>query len=174
MQEAKKEQDGRRETNMQVIWAPWRMGYVSQERKGGCFLCRKAAEAEDAKNFILARWEKCFALLNTFPYNNGHLLIAPYRHVGEYEELEEAEVLGIGEGLKRVLRAEKAVLRPDGFNVGLNLGEAAGAGAPEHLHVHVVPRWSADTNFMPVLAATKVIPQHLEETWKALRQALAG
>ena len=158
---------------MEILWAPWRMGYVSQEREEGCFLCRKAAETEDERNLILARWDKWFALLNTFPYNNGHTLIAPYRHVGECEELDEQEILGIGEGLNRVLRALKAVLRPDGFNVGLNLGEAAGAGAPEHLHVHVVPRWRADTNFMPAVGATKVIPQHLEEAWKALRAALA-
>ena len=111
---------------MEILWAPWRMGYVSQEREEGCFLCRKAAETEDERNLILARWDKWFALLNTFPYNNGHTLIAPYRHVGECEELDEQEILGIGEGLNRVLRALKAVLRPDGFNVGLNLGEAAG------------------------------------------------
>lgn len=148
------------------------MGYVSQEREEGCFLCRKAAEKEDDKNFILARWEKCFALLNTFPYNNGHILLAPYRHIGDWEELEEQEMLLMGQGIKVLLQAVKSTLRPDGFNVGMNLGEAAGAGVPAHLHIHIVPRWQADTNFLPVLAATKVIPQHLEETCKVLKQAL--
>lgn len=148
------------------------MGYVVQERQDGCFLCRKAEEDEDRRNFILARWETCFALLNTFPYNNGHLLVAPYRHIGDYEKLEEAEMLGMAEALKKVLNALKATHNPDGFNIGMNLGEAAGAGVPDHLHVHVVPRWKADTNFMPVLGAAKVIPQHLEEAWKVVREAL--
>jgi len=157
---------------IEPLWAPWRMGYILNSKEDGCFLCRKAAEGDDAKSFVVRRWEKAFAILNTFPYNNGHLLIAPYRHVGEWEELEEGEMREIGEGIKEMVLALKRILRPDGFNVGLNLGEASGAGVPGHLHVHVVPRWIADTNFMPVLGGAKVIPQHLEETWKALREEL--
>ena len=159
---------------MDLLWAPWRMGYISQDKEEGCFLCRKAGEEPDSKNLVVARWERCFALLNAFPYNNGHLLIAPYRHVGEWEELQEEEMLEMGKALQEVLAALKRALRPDGFNVGLNLGEIAGAGVPGHLHTHVVPRWQADTNFLPVLAATKVIPQHLEESWKVVREALEG
>ena len=148
------------------------MGYITGEREEGCFLCNKAQQEPSKENFIIGRWEKCFALLNTYPYNNGHTMIAPYRHVGDYEKLDEGEMVGIAEALKRVLGALRVALKPDGFNVGINLGEAAGAGVPGHMHVHIVPRWAADTNFMLVLGDTKVIPQALEETWRLVREAL--
>jgi len=157
---------------MQRLWAPWRMEYIKGvEDRDGCFLCDAAACEDDRERLVLWREGSCLALLNRWPYNNGHLLVAPVRHVSDLAELSEEQLLCQMTMLQRCERNLKRVMSPDGFNVGLNLGRSAGAGLAEHMHWHVVPRWSGDTNFMPVSAATKVIPQSLEELWELLRRA---
>jgi ATP adenylyltransferase len=159
---------------MEQLWAPWRLEYVSKvDEPGGCFLCEAAAaDPEDPHNLLVSRSERSLCILNRFPYNNGHLLVAPIEHRGDFDRLPESDVLDIHRLLAQALDALSRTMRPQGFNVGLNLGRPAGAGVPGHLHWHVVPRWSGDTNFMPVLADVKIIPQALRRTRDMLRQAL--
>jgi ATP adenylyltransferase len=157
---------------MERLWAPWRIRYILGEKDAGCFLCRKPQEADDAKNLILIRDRTCFALLNTFPYNAGHLMVAPYKHTAELEDLAEQELTELMLLTRRCKQVLQKTLKPDGFNVGFNLGRAAGAGVEDHLHLHVVPRWNGDTNFMPVLGETRVVPQALEELYVELRKQL--
>ena len=160
---------------MKQIWAPWRMKYIDGEKDGTCFLCKAASmpPGKDDENLVLARREHGFIIMNRFPYNNGHLLVAPVSHVGQPEELPEEEMkavmslIGVG---KRLL---DEALKPEGYNIGCNLGGIAGAGVPGHLHIHIVPRWSADTNFMPVVAGTRVISEAIEETFGKLKGAHA-
>ena len=160
---------------MERLWAPWRMEYINSAREGegGCIFCDLPAEDDDEKNYILTRGDKGFVILNTFPYNSGHLMIAPFRHVGEVEEFEEDEALDIHHLLQRSLKALKEAMDPDGFNIGINLGRVAGAGIPDHLHWHVVPRWNGDTNFMPVVGETKVLPETLDASYSKIRERLA-
>jgi ATP adenylyltransferase len=132
-----------------------------------------AGEDEDEKNLIVWRAESWFVVLNLYPYNNGHMLIVPFRKVRQYTELTTEEQLELGPLIDRVMRWTGEALHPDGFNVGINQGVAGGAGIPEHLHVHVVPRWETDTNFMPSVAQVKVVPQSLHDTWLMLRSAAA-
>jgi ATP adenylyltransferase len=159
---------------MERLWAPWRMEYIdsAREGEGECIFCDLPAEDDDEKNYILTRSGKAFAMLNKFPYNSGHLMIAPFRHVGEVEELENEEVLGMHNLLQRSLKALKEAMNPDGFNIGMNLGQVAGAGIPDHVHWHVVPRWSGDTNFMPVVAETKVLPETLDAAYRKINRRL--
>lgn len=157
---------------MEHLWAPWRIGYIRGEREPGCFLCRKPQEADDAKNLILIRAKTCFALLNTLPYNPGHLMVAPYKHTGELDDLGEQELAEIGQLLVRGKQILARAMKPQGFNIGLNLGKAAGAGVHDHLHWHIVPRWDGDTNFLPVTGETRVIPQALDELYAELRKQL--
>lgn len=160
---------------MERLWAPWRSHYVaSAGEPNGCFLCTEPHSGNDRESLILSRGPKTFVILNRFPYNSGHLLIAPYRHVKDWEVLDDEELLEIGQQAQKMVTALKKVFKPQGFNVGLNLGGPAGAGLPGHLHVHVVPRWQGDTNFMPVLGDTKVISEGLLNTWGKLHQFLAG
>jgi ATP adenylyltransferase len=140
-----------------------------EEESEGCFLCDKLAAEDDESSYILARRDEAFAILNAFPYNPGHLMVAPTRHIGELEALTPKELARSGELLRQSIRALKDSSSPDGFNVGMNLGRVAGAGVPDHLHWHVVPRWNGDTNFMPVLAETKVLPEALAHTYARLR-----
>lgn len=158
---------------LQRLWTPWRMEYIrsSLEEDQGCFLCDLPAEDDDEKNLILARGELAFVILNRFPYNPGHLMVAPYRHTGELEDLTEEELRDVDRLLQRSVRALKEEYQPDGFNLGMNLGRVAGAGVPDHIHWHVVPRWAGDTNFMPVVGETKVLPELLEETRKRLAES---
>jgi ATP adenylyltransferase len=157
------------------LWAPWRLQYVTGDSPPGCPLCAQPARADDRAALVVHRGEHVCAILNLYPYNPGHLMVIPYRHVACLTQLNDAE---LDEGIRLVQRAI-SVLRtvmgsgPDGFNVGLNLGSAAGAGIPDHLHWQVVPRWMGDTNFMPVLADTKVIPQHLDTTWQLVSDGFA-
>ena len=158
---------------MERLWAPWRMTYVSKPDKeeSGCFFCAKAASTDDRYAQVIARGAGAFVLLNTYPYNTGHVMVAPYRHTGEIDDLDDAELLEIvrlGSWSRRVLTR---AMHPDGFNWGLNLGRSAGAGIVDHVHLHVVPRWSGDTNFMPVTAEAKVMPHSLESVWEQLRAA---
>ena len=140
-------------------------------QEGGCFLCRAGAGADDEACHVVARSGECFCLLNKYPYNNGHVLIAPYRHEASLEGLSEAEVSGLLALTVRAKQALDRVCAPHGFNVGINLGQIAGAGLEDHLHVHVVPRWSGDTNFVTTVGSTKVIPQALQEMWRLLTDA---
>lgn len=162
---------------MDQLWAPWRLSYVTQPAKpktgDGCFICRGLAESDDRANLIAERTGRSVVVLNRFPYNTGHLLVAPTAHKAGLDDLTDDESLDLQRTLRRMVGALKSLLKPDGFNVGLNLGEAAGAGLPGHLHWHVVPRWAGDTNFMPVLADVKVMVQSLDVFWERLRAELA-
>lgn len=153
---------------MRQLWAPWRLAYLANPRRGGCFLCRAARSKDRRRSWVVHRGRHAMVLLNLYPYSNGHLLVAPLKHVAAFGGLSDAatlEMLRLVDGFTERLRKR---YRPDGFNVGANLGRAAGAGVPGHLHLHIVPRWIADTNFMPVLGGTKVISEALETTYRAL------
>lgn len=158
---------------MDQLWAPWRLAYAATQPKepSGCFVCRGLAESNDRENLIVARTPLSAVVLNRFPYNNGHLLVVPLAHKSRPDELSDAESLDLQHTLARMIRVIEAKMSPDGFNVGLNLGAAAGAGLPGHLHWHLVPRWNGDTNFMPVLTDTKVIVQSLDALWQLLSNA---
>jgi ATP adenylyltransferase len=162
---------------MDHLWAPWRLAYVAAEKpptpSDDCFICRGLAASDDRGNLIAYRGERSVVVLNRFPYNNGHLLVAPRAHKGGLDDLDPDELLEVMETLRRMVRVLGGLMRPDGFNVGLNLGRAAGAGLPGHLHWHIVPRWNGDTNFMPVVADTKVIVQSLDTLYDLLTGALA-
>jgi ATP adenylyltransferase len=157
---------------MERLWSPWRMEYIRSavaEESDGCFFCEALAKEDDEAMLVLARGEQAFVILNAYPYNPGHLMVATNRHVGELEELTPEELADAGELLQRSIRALRESSNPDGFNVGMNLGRVAGAGIPGHLHWHVVPRWNGDTNFMPVVGETKVLPELLSETYARLK-----
>jgi ATP adenylyltransferase len=161
---------------MDRLWAPWRMAYIDGIPNGGnqaeCFLCAARDATDDRKALVFLRRPHAFAVLNCFPYNNGHTLVVPAAHKGDLADLTDDELLAIMKTTSEVLDLFKRFLRPDGFNVGFNFGRAAGAGLPQHLHLHIVPRWNGDTSFMPVLADTKVIPQALEDLYDRLRAAI--
>jgi ATP adenylyltransferase len=153
------------------LWAPWRLEYVAQaDELPGCPLCAEAA-GEVEETLVVHRGTTGFALLNKYPYSSGHLILAPYPHVGELDELGDETALELHRLSVEALAALRALYRPAGFNLGWNIGRAAGAGIPEHAHMHVVPRWNGDTSFMPVLGDAKVIPEHLLETRDRLRDA---
>jgi ATP adenylyltransferase len=150
------------------LWAPWRLEYIQQaDEQKGCVFCRAAA-AGDEEGLVLYRGESAFALLNKFPYSSGHLMVAPYRHEGEFPALADVEVLELHRLAAAGMAALAETFAPQGYNAGWNLGRVAGAGVTDHVHLHVVPRWSGDTNFMPVLADVKVLPEHLAETRRKL------
>jgi ATP adenylyltransferase len=153
---------------MKHVWAPWRIEYIRAEKPAGCILCDKPKENKDVENYILYRGEKNFIMLNSYPYNPGHLLIAPYRHIGTPEELSAAERNEHFEIISRCIAVLKKELKPAGFNIGANLGRVAGAGIEDHFHSHIVPRWQGDTNYIPVLADTRIVPQALADTYKSL------
>ncbi len=150
------------------------MEYILAEKQPGCFLCDMLTADQDRENLILLRQELVFILLNRYPYINGHCMIAPYRHVSDLEELTEAESAAVMDATQLCVGVLKSALCPDGLNVGINLGKVAGAGLEEHLHVHVVPRWSGDTNFMSVTAHTKVMPQSLFDLYDQLHPHFRG
>jgi len=163
------------------LWAPWRLAYVQSTDpadvpKHDCFLChyRDCETTADQENLVVLRGEHCLVVLNRFPYNNGHLLITPREHKADLRDLNDAELLESNHLLQKMVSVIEETMSPDGFNVGLNLGRVAGAGLPGHIHWHIVPRWNGDTNFMPVLGDTKVIPQSLEALYEILQTALAG
>ena len=155
---------------MKTIWAPWRMVYIRHKRQKGCFFCQEPSQRKDEKNLILHQGELAFVMMNKFPYTNGHLMVVPRRHCLEMEQLSDEEGEELFHLLQTSVRALRTSLGPQGFNIGLNLGKVSGAGE-EHLHFHIVPRWAGDTNFMPVLAETKVIPESLQETYRKLDSA---
>ena len=155
---------------MERIWAPWRIQYIRQEKAAGCILCEKPKKNEDALDYILYRGDKNYIILNIYPYNPGHLMVAPYRHVASLEELTGEERGEHFEIVSRGIKALRQVFNPSGFNIGMNLGKVAGAGIVDHFHTHIVPRWEGDTNFMPVLAETRVIPEALDEVYQQLKE----
>ena len=148
------------------------MGYVSAEQPEGCIFCTKPAAGDDEANQILHRGDLVFIMLNAFPYNSGHLMIAPFRHVGDPLEMEPQESSELLYGIRIAIEVLRESLSPDGFNVGMNVGRVAGAGYADHLHVHVVPRWSGDTNFMAIMADTRIVPEALADTYHRLKEAL--
>ena len=157
---------------MDRLFAPWRIKYIEMPKTGGCIFCELPGQNRDEENLILARLGKAFAIMNNFPYNPGHVMVAPFRHVGKPQELTEEEVLDMHRLVSTVMRAVEASLSPHGFNLGVNVGEVAGAGVLGHIHVHIVPRWLGDTNFMPVLADTKVVPEAVRETYYKIKKEL--
>ncbi len=154
---------------MDRLWAPWRIGYVSKaDKEGVCFLCAAAADNDDHNNLIVRRSTRSFAILNRFPYNNAHVLVAPRSHKSELSDLSDEERTDLIDLLLDVQAALRATFNPHGFNIGFNIGAAAGAGVPGHLHAHIVPRWTGDTNFVTVFADVKIISQSLEESYAAI------
>src|SRR6058998_3085524 len=161
---------------MEQLWAPWRLAYVAAPKtpaaEEACFLCQGLAEQDDRRNLVALRTPLSVVVLNRYPYNNGHLLIAPRAHKAGLADLDAAELLETQETLRRLVGLLDQLLRPDGYNIGLNLGRAAGAGLPGHLHWHLVPRWNGDTNFMPVFADVRVIVQSLDAFYDLLTAKL--
>jgi ATP adenylyltransferase len=162
--------------SMEHLFAPWRMEYIGSKQPEGCLFCRvlAAPPSEDEANLVVWRPQGGVVLLNRFPYNNGHLMVAPAAHVPSLTDLDDEQSLQLMWALRRSLTVLERELAPEGFNVGVNLGKVAGAGIPDHVHVHVVPRWNGDTNFMPVLGETKVINQHLASSWAELSGAFGS
>ena len=154
---------------MEQIWAPWRIEYILKGKPEGCILCDKPKENNDVLNYILYRGDKNFVIMNSYPYNPGHLMVAPYRHVANLEELTDEERHEHFEIVSRSIKILREVFNPGGFNIGINMGKVGGAGIDEHLHTHIVPRWQGDTNFMPVIFDVRVVAEALSETYEKLR-----
>ena len=161
---------------LERIWAGWRSDYVKEASKpkdeGGCVFCNLLSSGlPDEQTLVLARSERSFAVLNLYPYGSGHLMVMPLRHVGELDGLDDEEAADLFRVLRQSVVAVRTAYEPDGMNIGANLGRAAGAGVPGHLHLHVLPRWAADTNFMTTVAETRVLPEGLDAAWRKLTQA---
>jgi len=160
---------------MERLWAPWRMEYITGEQRTGCLFCRVLNDPDDEDaELVVWRPQGAIVLLNKFPYNPGHVMVAPAAHQGELDSLDDAQSSDLMRALKRTIAVLRGALKPEGFNVGGNTGRAAGAGILDHVHFHVVPRWNGDTNFMPVLAEVKVVNEHLLQTAAKLREAFAA
>jgi ATP adenylyltransferase len=162
------------EVFMDNLWAPWRMAFITPKNPlpPGCIFCTQPAAQRDDEYHIVYRGKHCFIMLNRYPYNNGHLMVAPYQHRGELEQLATETLTELMTLSQLALKALHLVMKPDGFNMGFNQGKAAGAGFAEHIHFHIVPRWSGDTNFMPILADIKVIPDHLDNVYRQVKEAI--
>ena len=159
---------------MDIIWAPWRIDYILNDKDSGCFLCEafESAPGEDNQTLVLARGRLVLSLLNRYPYNSGHLLVAPVRHIADLSELSGEEMREMMLAVSAHVQAVKKAMAPEGFNIGLNLGKAAGAGLESHLHMHIVPRWTGDTNFLAATANAKVIPEALIDTMEKIKAEL--
>ncbi len=160
------------------LWAPWRMAFIQEApRPGGCIFCdfpAEEGEEADRRNLIVHRGATAFTILNRYPYNSGHLMVVPRAHLAALEALPPADFAGLHDELRRAIEAVTRAYRPEGMNLGMNLGRPAGAGIADHLHWHVVPRWGGDTNFMPVIGDLRVVPEALDAAWARLRVAFAG
>jgi len=156
---------------MKRLWAPWRIKYILG-KKEGCIFCDKVKENTDRENYILLRGKDAFVMLNTYPYNNGHLMVAPYKHVPDFDSLEDSELAELIGLVKKSAQILKEALNPEGFNIGANVGKVAGAGVEGHIHIHIVPRWEGDTSFISTVGGTKIIPETLDETFGKLLSAL--
>jgi ATP adenylyltransferase len=157
------------------LWRPWRIKYIrdiESIRDEGCIFCTKPESSDDRQSLILYRGEKAYIMMNLFPYNTGHVMVSPYRHLGEFEDLDDEERKELMDLATLAVKAIKRAMEPQAFNLGMNLGKVAGAGFHEHLHMHVVPRWLGDTNFMPVVAKAKVLPESIEEKSDRLRSSV--
>ena len=162
---------------MELLHAPWRIDYIRAPKpppSDGSLFTQIAQSSDDVANLIVCRERTCYAVLNAFPYNGGHLMVVPYKQTADLADLTEDELCDLMKLTRRCLEALKSLMKPDGFNIGMNLGKVAGAGIVEHLRIHVVPRWSGDTNFMPVLADTRVLPEALADVAAKLRAVFAG
>ncbi|BAT71798.1 histidine triad family protein [Thermosulfidibacter takaii ABI70S6] len=157
---------------MKQIWAPWRIEYILSEKEDECFICKAISEGPSEENLLLYVGKTCVIIMNRYPYNPGHLMIAPNRHVGNITDLNREEHCEMMELASFTVNMLSELMKPDGFNLGINLGRVAGAGLETHVHLHVVPRWNGDTNFMPVLADVKVIPEHIRETYRKLKESI--
>ncbi len=158
---------------MKRLWAPWRMEYILSEKKNkACLFCdiSKANKTADKKNLILYRGKYCFVLMNRYPYNNGHLMVVPYFHTPAFDGLSDKMLFDLIKTVDKAVVMLRKALRPDGFNVGLNFGKVAGAGMEQHMHIHIVPRWAGDTDSMPIISETRVMPEHLRKTYNKLRR----
>lgn len=153
---------------MKRLWAPWRMPYLKNDQPKGCIFCIKTRQRNDRSNLILHRGRRVFVMMNRYPYSNGHLLVSPYRHTDSFEKLDPSILTDLMRTSQRAIKALRQVFKPDAFNLGINQGRVAGAGIESHVHLHIVPRWNGDTNFMPVLANTRVIPEHLGSSYAKL------
>ena len=158
---------------MERLWAPWRLQYVTKEKAGGCIFCDKPLAGDDRAAYIVHRGVHAYVLLNAFPYNNGHIMVAPYAHIAAIEELPPETIHEMMDLAQLATRALKTGFAPDGLNLGFNVGAAAGAGIKDHLHLHLVPRWMGDTNFMPVVGDVRVIPESLEQSFDKLTEEFA-
>jgi ATP adenylyltransferase len=156
----------------QRLWAPWRLEYIRGEKPDQCIFCAAVQSDDDAGHYVLARGDRCFAMLNAYPYTSGHLMVAPYEHVPSLEELGDDTLLEVMTLTRRSLAALREAYGPEGFNIGVNQGKVAGAGVEEHVHLHVVPRWGGDTNFMPVVGGARVLPQSLDDSYAELVKEL--
>lgn len=154
---------------MKHLWAPWRMEYILKEKNEGCIFCEIPKENRDKENYVLYRGKSCFVILNTYPYNNGHIMIAPYAHIKNLEQLNKDTINELMSLCQKSISVLKEKMNPQGFNIGANIGKVSGAGILDHVHLHIVPRWQGDTNFMPVILDTKVMPQYLSETYDLLK-----
>jgi ATP adenylyltransferase len=157
----------------QRLWAPWRLEYIKGPKPDECIFCSAASSDDDSASYVVARGEHCFVMLNAYPYNNGHVMVSPYAHVPSIEELDDPVLLDLMHLTQRSLEAIREGYSPEGFNMGINQGKVAGAGVEDHVHLHLVPRWGADTNFMPVIGNTRVLPQSLEDSYATLSGLLA-
>jgi ATP adenylyltransferase len=155
---------------MKHIWAPWRVAYVRAPKPKGCILCDKPAEKEDAENYILYRGKLNFVMLNAYPYTAGHLMVIPYRHIASLEEMTAAERHEHFDIVSQCLKALREEFKPEGFNIGINMGKVAGAGIEDHVHSHIVPRWNGDTNFITTIADVRVVPEALADTYRKLKE----
>lgn len=156
---------------MKVLWAPWRIKYIAGDKEEGCIFCKKPKEGNDKENLILYTGETSFIIMNRYPYSNGHLMTVPYKHTNTFSDLTQDERLDLMNLTAKCLDILQ-VIKPEGFNIGMNLGRTGGAGIDDHLHFHIVPRWSGDNNFMPVIGDVRVMPEYLEETYETLRKHL--
>ena len=153
---------------MEHIWAPWRIEYILGEKDKECIFCYKPKQDRDRENLLLYRGKSNLVMMNLYPYNPGHLMVAPYRHIQEVDKLGDDEMLEHFQLVNRCVAILKEAMNPEGFNIGMNLGKVAGAGIEDHIHTHIVPRWNGDTNFMPVISDTRAIPEALDETYAKL------
>lgn len=157
---------------MNNLWAPWRMDYILSDKEEGCVFCKMIGEEDDEGNLIILRGKYHFIVMNAYPYNNGHLMVVPFRHTASLSNWETEEVSEFWEMADLCIELLKETMKPEGFNLGINLGEAGGAGVLGHIHLQIVPRWSGDTNFMTVFAETRVIPEHIQATYAKLKATL--
>jgi ATP adenylyltransferase len=156
---------------MKALWAPWRLKYIIGDKEEGCIFCKKPKEGNDKDNLILYTGETSFIIMNRYPYSNGHLMTVPYKHTNNFSDLTREEKLELMDLTAKCIDILQ-VIKPEGFNIGMNLGKTGGAGIDDHLHFHIVPRWSGDTNFMPVIGDVRVMPEYLEDTYETLSRHL--